>query len=201
MKFRSAHLAFLLTLAASVTVAAAPSAPTRVRGVIAEADATKVVVQPARGEPITVALAKDWRVSVTKPVQVDQIVPGSFIGTTEIPQAEGTGRSLEVHVFPPGVKVGEGHYAWDLQPGSMMTNGTVGKVVAGANGRELEISYPNGQRKVTVPPNVPVVQIEGGERNQVKPGVAVFLIAVPRADGSLVTSSISIGTDGVAPPM
>jgi hypothetical protein len=29
----------------------------------------------------------------------------------------------------------------------------------------------------------------------------VFLIAVPRADGSLVTSSISIGTDGAAPPM
>lgn len=201
MKIRIATFALAVTLASAFATAAAPPSPTRVRGEISAIDESKVVVKPKTGAPLTVALTKEWRVSVTKPVKVDQIVPGSFIGTTEVPQADGTGRSLEVHVFPPGVKVGEGHYAWDLQPGSMMTNGTVGKVVAGANGRELEISYPNGQRKVTVPPNVPVVQIEGGERSQVKVGIPVFLIAVPRADGTLVTSSISIGADGAAPPM
>jgi len=200
MKFRLQTAALVLALACSTAFGAAPS-PARVRGVITAIDASKVIVQPKEGAPITVTLAPEWRVSVTKPVSVDQIVPGSFVGTTEVPQDDGTGRSLEVHVFPPGVKVGEGHYAWDLRPGSMMTNGTVGKVVAGAHGRELEISYPNGQRKVTVPPSVPVVQIEPGKREQVKTGIAVFLIALSRADGSLVTSSISIGANGEAPPM
>jgi hypothetical protein len=201
MKFGIASFALAVTLASAIATAAAPPPPARVRGVVTAIDDTQVVVQPKTGAPITIALAKEWRVSMTKPVKVDQIVPGSFIGTTEIPQADGSGRSLEVHVFPPGVKVGEGHYAWDLQPGSMMTNGTVGKVVAGANGRELQISYPNGQRKVTVPPNVPVVQIESAERNQVKVGIPVFLIAVSRADGTQVASSISIGENGAAPPM
>lgn len=201
MKSRIAAIALALTLTATIATAAAPPAPVRVRGIVTAIDDSRVVVQPKTGAPMTIAFTKEWRVSVTKPVKVDQIVPGSFIGTTEIPQADGSGRSLEVHVFPPGVKVGEGHYAWDLQPGSMMTNGTVGKVVSGANGRELEISYPNGQRKVTVPPNVPVVQIEGGERAQVKVGIPVFLIAASRADGTHVTSSISIGENGAAPPM
>lgn len=201
MKIGFAGFALAISLISATAMAAAPPSPTRVRGVISAIDDSQVVVQPKTGAPITVALTKEWRVSVTKPVKVDQIVAGSFIGTTEIPQADGSGRSLEVHVFPPGVKVGEGHYAWDLQPGSMMTNGTVGKVVSGANGRELQISYPNGERRVTVPPNVPVVQIEGGERTQVKVGIPVFLIAVPRADGTFVTSSISIGENGAAPPM
>ena len=66
------------------------------------------------------------------------------------PAADGSGRSLEVHVFPPGVKIGEGHYAWNLRKGSMMTNGTVGKVTVGPKGRELQISYPTGQRRVVV---------------------------------------------------
>lgn len=201
MKFRTASLALALTLVTSIAIGQAPPAPTRIRGVVTEIDDARVVVQPKTGAPVAIALAQGWRVSVTRPVNVDQIIPGSFIGTTEVPQADGSGRSLEVHVFPPGVKLGAGHYAWDSQPGSMMTNGTVGKVVSTASGRELEISYPNGQRKVTVPPNVPVVQIEGGQRDQVKRGVHVFLIAVSRADGSLVTSSISIGENGAAPPM
>ena len=133
MKIGFAGFALAISLISATAMAAAPPSPTRVRGVISAIDDSQVVVQPKTGAPITVALTKEWRVSVTKPVKVDQIVAGSFIGTTEIPQADGSDRSLEVHVFPPGVKVGEGHYAWDLQPGSMMTNGTVGKVVSGAN--------------------------------------------------------------------
>src|SRR5687768_12955495 len=130
MKFRTASLALALTLVTSIAIAEAPPAPTRIRGVVTQIDDARVVVQPKTGAPVAIALPQGWRVSVTKPVKVDQIIPGSFIGTTEIPQADGSGRSLEVHVFPPGVKLGAGHYAWDSQPGSMMTNGTVGKVVS-----------------------------------------------------------------------
>lgn len=148
-----------------------------------------------------VALTPDWNVQVTKPIDVSEIKPGSFIGTAEMPKAEGVGRSLEVHVFPPGVKIGEGHYGWDLKKGSKMTNGTVGKVKTVGRSRELEVSYSTGQRRIVVPPRTPIVQITGGERSVVKPGSKVFLVAAPKPGGGLITNSVAVGVNGAAPPM
>src|SRR5205085_10610692 len=134
-----------------------------------------MTVQPDKGAAVKVSLAPTWTVAVMKTVAIDAIQPGSFIGTTNMPQGEGKGSALEVHVFPPGVKMGEGHYGWDLQPGSMMTNGTVGTVVAGKKGsRELDVDYTYGKRHITVPANVPVVQIGPGKREMVKVGTPVF---------------------------
>jgi hypothetical protein len=84
----------------------------------------------------------------------------------------------------------------------MMTNGTVGKVTAGHRGRELDVAYSTGTRHIVVPKNVPVVQITGGAQALIKAGVAVFLIARPSPTGTgLVTTSLSIGEGGAAPPM
>jgi len=132
-------------------------------------------------------------------VGVDAIQPGSFIGTAEMPQKNGTGRPLEVHVFPPGVKAGEGHYGWDLRKGSMMTDGTVGKVSALAKGRELDVTYPDGERKIIVPKGVPIVQFINGDRSMIKPGIAAFLIVVKTPDGALTASRIAIGENGAKP--
>jgi hypothetical protein len=118
-----------------------------------------------------------------------------------MPQKNGTGRSLEVHVFPPGVKVGEGHYGWDLRKGSMMTNGTVGKVTTVGKGRELDVTYPDGARKIIVPPGVPIVQFTNGERSMIKPGIAAFLIVVKTPNGDLTARGIAIGENGAKPPM
>jgi hypothetical protein len=208
MKSAAAAAAILLaaSAAAAQTPAASPAAPptpTVVRGkVVALAD-NVLTVKPERGAEEKIALAPTWSVAVMKPVAIDAIQPGSFIGTSEMPKADGTGRSLEVHVFPPGVKMGEGHYGWDLKKGSMMTNGTVGKVVAGKKGsRELEVAY-NGQppRHIIVPANVPVVQITAGAREQLKPGLPVFMVVQKKPDGSMAAGSVSIGENGAKPPM
>lgn len=182
---------------------ATPPGPTVVRGKVTALAADAMTVQPDKGPAQKVALAPSWTVAVMKPVAIDAIQPGSFIGTTEMPKKEGAGRSLEVHVFPPGVKMGEGHYGWDLKPGSMMTNGTVGKVVAGKKGsRELDVAYNgSGMRHIVVPAKVPVVQITGGTREQVKVGTPVFMVVRKMPDGSLATGSVSIGENGAKPPM
>lgn len=194
-------IAAVVVLAAGAAQAQAPAAPSVVRGVVTAMDSGSLTVKGARGVQ-KVALAPSWTVAVLKPISPDAIQPGSFIGTAEMPQKDGTGRSLEVHVFPPGVKMGEGHYAWDKKPGSMMTNGTVGKVVAGKKGsRTLEVSYSYGKRTITVPPKVPVVQITGGQRSQVKPGIPVFMVVQKGAGGQLTAGSVSIGVNGAAPPM
>src|SRR5690349_7669519 len=170
-------VAAVATLSAGAAWAQAPAGPMVVRGVVTAMDAGSLTVKGDKGAKTTVGLAPSWSVAVMKPVQPDAIQPGSFIGTAEMPQKDGTGKSLEVHVFPPGVKMGEGHYGWDLKKGSMMTNGTVGTVVAGKKGsRQLEVNYSYGKRTITVPAKVPIVQITPGARSQVKPGVPVFLV-------------------------
>jgi hypothetical protein len=171
------------------------------RGEIAALDHDNLVLKTGDGTIETIHLQKDWTVTVLKPVDIDAIQSGSFIGTAEMPQKNGTGRSLEVHVFPPGVKAGEGHYAWDLRAGSMMTNGTVGKVTAKPNGRELLLTYPNGERRIVVPKDVPIVQFTPGERSLLRPGVPAFLIVAKSPSGDLTSNGVAIGADGATPPM
>jgi len=198
--FRMA-MAAAVTLVAGAAWAQAPAAPSVVRGTVTAMDASSLTVKGQKGVT-KVALTPSWSVAVMKPVEPDAIKPGSFIGTAEMPQKDGTGKSLEVHVFPPGVKMGEGHYGWDKKPGSMMTNGTVGTVVAGKKGsRQLEVNYTYGKRTITVPKNVPIVQITGGTRAQVKPGIPVFMVVQKGAGGQLTAGSVSIGENGKAPPM
>lgn len=207
MKLTSLALAAVVALAASAAnaqpapKAPAPPGPEVIRGVVTSLQPGQITVRPKSGKPVSVGLTPDWNVQVTKPISVTEITTGSFVGTAEMPKAEGVGRSLEVHVFPPGVKIGEGHYGWNLRKGSMMTNGTVGKVTVGPKGRELQISYPTGQRRVVVPPNVPVVQITGGDRSMIKTGIPVFIVAFPKPGGGTITGSVSVGVNGARPPM
>lgn len=190
-----------LSLVAGAALAQAPAAPAVVRGVVTELTDTSITVKGDKGVQ-KVGLAPSWSVAVMKPVEPDAIQPGSFIGTAEMPQKDGTGKSLEVHVFPPGVKMGEGHYGWDLKPGSMMTNGTVGKVVAGKKGsRTLEVSYSYGTRTINVPAKVPIVQITPGTRALVKKGTPVFMVVQKAPDGQLMAGSVSVGENGAKPAM
>jgi hypothetical protein len=193
--------AVLFTPLAVLAQTSPPGPPVMARGVVTVMNNDTVTLKADDGNAQTVKLAKDWQVTVLKPVDVSAIQPGSFIGTAEMPQKDGTGRSLEVHVFPPGVKAGEGHYPWDTNQGSMMTNGTVGKVAASAKGRELQVSYPNGERKIVVPPGVPIQMITNGTREQVKPGVPASILVMKGPDGTMITNRIMIGENGAKPAM
>jgi hypothetical protein len=203
IKIAAGAAALALLAQAAYAQAPAPAVPTVVRGKVTALAAGAMTVQPDKGAPQKVALAPNWSVAVMKPVAVDAIQPGSFIGTTNMPKGDGVGTSLEVHVFPPGVKMGEGHYGWDLKTGSMMTNGTVGKVMAGKKGsRELDVAYNgSGLRHIVVPAKTPVVQITGGSRELVKVGTPVFMVARKLPDGTLAAASVSVGENGAKPPM
>ena len=96
---------------------------------------------------------------------------------------------------------GEGHYGWDLEPGSMMTNGTVKGAVTAAAGRELSVAYKDGSKTISVPPTAPVVTIGPAERSDLKAGTPVFFTATKNAEGKPSTGRVTIGKDGVAPPM
>ena len=199
--YRWTALAAVAGLALAATAAHA-QAPARqmVRGVVTDAKPNALTIKGKDGKPVTVGLADGWTVAVMKPIDASEIKEGSFIGTAEMPQPDGVGKSLEVHVFPPGVKMGEGHYNWDLKPGSMMTNGTVGKVVVAKGGREMDVVYSYGTRHIIVPPKVPIVQITAGDKALVKKGVPVFIVAASTPAG-LMANSVSVGVNGKPPAM
>jgi hypothetical protein len=130
------------------------------------------------------------------------IKPGNFIGVTGMPQPDGSQKAVEIHVFPESMRgTGEGHYPWDLQPNSTMTNANVETEVQGVNGRELTLKYKDGEKKIIVPPETPVVIFEPGDKSELKPGAKIFIIALKHEDGTLEAASVNVGRDGMAPPM
>ena len=82
-----------------------------------------------------------------------------------MPQADGSQTALEVHIFPELMRgTGEGHYPWDLRPQSTMTNATVEQIVTAVDGQTLTLKYKDGEKKIFVPANTPIVAYVPGTR-------------------------------------
>ena len=195
-------LASTLAAAMAVGLAHAAEAPrVGVRGAITAIDGDAMHVKVNSGEDVTVLLTPATQVRAVILAKIDEIKPGSYIGSAAMPNADGSLTALEVHVFPPAMAgTGDGHRAFDLKEGSSMTNGTVGDLVV-SNGRTLTVKYKGGEQKIVVPEDVPIVNLEPGDRSLLKAGVKVVLFAAKGADGTITAQAISAGKDGVTPPM
>lgn len=195
-------LASTLAAAMAVGLAHAAEAPrVGVRGAITAMDGDSMHIKVNSGEDVVVQLTPATQVRAVTLAKVDEIKPGSYIGSAAMPNADGTLTALEVHVFPPAMAgTGDGHRAFDLKEGSSMTNGTVGDLVV-SNGRILTVKYKGGEQKIVVPEDVPIVNLEPGDRSLLKAGVKVVLFAAKGADGTITAQAISAGKDGVTPPM
>jgi hypothetical protein len=191
-------------VAASVlgAIAQQPPTPTRVRGTIEGVDGDLLVVKSRSGEDVKLHLTSDARVVGIIRISLADIKPGSFIGTTTVPGADGRQNAVEVHVFPEDMRgTGEGSRPYDLKPNSTMTNATVAEQVAGNDGQTLMIKYKDGEKKVTVGPDTPVVTYVPGEKADLKAGAKIIAFIKQLPDGSYETNRISVGRDGLTPPM
>jgi hypothetical protein len=127
---------------------------------------------------------------------------GTFIGSAAMPQPDGTQRALEVHIFPEEMRgTGEGHRPYAPVPQGTMTNGaTAGSPVKGVEGSTITIKYKEGEKKIVVPPNTPVVRYVIGSPADLKPGAHfTVLAATKKPDGTYEASRINVGRDGVVP--
>jgi len=195
-------------LAAALSVCLAGSAwgqtapPTRIRGTIAGLSGQTLTVNSRDGQKLDVVLADNVTVVSLKKLELSAIAAGSYIGTATRMGADGKPVAIEVLVFPEAMRgAGEGHYAWDLEPGSMMTNGNIDGVSAAPIGRELTVSYKGGNIVVHVPTDVPVVTFAPADKGDLKPGAPVFVVATKAPDGHYTAARLTVGKDGVAPPM
>jgi hypothetical protein len=161
----------------------------RLRGIIEKVDGNTIMAKAASGDEIKLNLADKM---------LADIKDGDFIGSGAMPQPDGSQKAVEVHIFAESMRgTGEGFRPWDGAPNSTMTNGTVGTTVTSVDGPVVTVKYKDGEKKIVVTPDVPVVRFEIGTMAAVKPGAAFTVAAaMKQPDGSFNISRINVAREG-----
>jgi hypothetical protein len=202
MRHRSASTLAIVGLSLAFTASLACAQDTvRVRGTVQGTDGDTIVVKSRDGTDLKIVPASNATFAAVVKASLADVKPGKFVGVTAMPQADGTQQAVEVHIFPEAARgTGEGHYAWDLMPGAMMTNANVETVMSGVNGRNMKLTYKGGSKDVIVPDNVPVVTPTAATRADLMVGKKVFVFAEGEAP-NFRALRVTVEKDGVAPPM
>ena len=199
--FGAAGFAVMLATSAGF---AQQSPPVRVRGAIEAVDGTLLTVKSYDGKvTYKVRLADNVSVRGIVKAALADIKDNSFIGVTGIPQPDGSQKAVEIHIFPENMRgTGEGFRPWDLTPGSTMTNATVTQMVKEVSGPTITLRYKDGEKKIVVTDDTAIVTYVPGSTAELKPGAKIFIAgATKREDGTLQASAVSVGRDGLTPPM
>jgi len=193
-----------LVLAGAIIAASCATATAqtlRVRGTIEKADGN-VLSLKSEGADLKLTLTDDARIVAVVKASMADIKEGTFLGSAAMPQPDGSQKALEVHIFPEQMRgTGEGHRPYAPVPNSTMTNGSAsGATVAGVDGSTIVLKYKEGEKKIVVPSNVPIVRYEIGGKADLKAGAKfTVLAATKKPDGTLEANRINVGRDGVEP--
>jgi hypothetical protein len=194
---------FALLVATSASFAQQPQM-VRVRGTVEGVDGALLVVKSRDGQTTyRIKMADNVAVRGVIKAALSDIKENSFIGVTGMPQPDGSQKAVEIHIFPEALRgTGEGFRPWDLMPNSTMTNATVAQMVKGVSGDEITLKYKEGEKKIVVAPDTVIVTYVPGSKDELKPGAKIFIAgAAKKDDGTLEAASISVGRDGLTPPM
>ncbi len=202
-------LTFMTSIAGGAIADAPPLMP--VRGTITNVNGSTITVTETSGAKLTLTLAPAAKIVEVLPASLSQVKAGSYIGTAAIEQTGGVYRALELQIFPAGMRgVGLGTRAWNLAPHSSMTNGTVGGLtqaggtvgtVNGAGDLTLTVNDGSGTKTVLVPSGVRVVTYAPGTTAELQPGAHVMFSPMKGNGGTMTVSRISVGKNGLVPPM
>ncbi len=202
---RTSFLAVVVVIAfvALPALAQAPPAgtPVRIRGTVNKFAGRILTVKERDGQIATAALAPDAGIETLVKRSLADIKPGDFVASTGIRAKDGEIHAIEVRIFPKAEPNGGRQFAWDLSPDSVMTNATVGTVTKAPQGEVLHVTFRGGQSQYSVGPDVPVLATAPGDISLLKPGAAVFVLALKHSDGSLTSKRLYVEKNGIKPPM
>ena len=188
----------LLALAAQPSVAQQANM-VRVSGVVDQVKGDELDLTATDGSKVAVKLGDKTRYSLSEPITLDTIKPGSFVGAGAMADGKGGNTAMEITVFPEALRgLGEGFRKWDHGPNSTMTNGTVSEVVGTAN-RVLTVTYKGGQQQVAIPDGTPITTFSLVDKTALTPGGHVLVRAIKGGDGQLTGGFITVGKDGSTP--
>jgi hypothetical protein len=187
----------LVSACAVATVSAQQPQTQRLAGTIERVNGNMVLVKTQAGEA-TVTLAEKALIVDVHKASLADIKEGSYIVSGAVPQADGSQKAVEVHIFAESQRgTGDGHRpGWPGAPNGTMTNGAAGAPVTGVDGLTVMVKYKDGEKKLLVTPSTPIVRYEIGSASSLKPG-AEFSIpaATKKPDGSYETARINVGID------
>ena len=193
-------------LLAGAIIAASCSAATaqtmRMSGTIEKADGNVLSLKSSDGAEVKLTLTENAMIIAMVKASMADIKEGTFLGSAAMPQPDGSQKALEVHIFPEQMRgTGEGHRPYAPVPNSTMTNGSAsGATVTGVDGATMMVKYKDGEKKIVVPPDVPIVRYEIGGSGDLKAGARFTVVAATKKpDGTLEASRINVGRDGVVP--
>jgi len=176
--------------------------PTRIRGTVEKLDGQSLMVESRDGQQLTIVLAPNFAVRYLVKKSLADVKSGDFVATTSTKGTDGKNHSVELRIFPEAMRgLGEGQYAWDLMPDSLMTNATVTGIAGAPQGQTLKVTYKGGESEIVVGPDTPVFTYESGDASLLKPGAAVFLVALKKPDGTLAAQGVTAEKDGLRPPI
>jgi hypothetical protein len=197
-------LAAALLLISAASVASAQQSPSvRIRGTIEAVDGPLLSIKTRDGSDLKVRVTDNVAVFGVVKTELANIKEGSYIGVTALPEPDGTQKAIAVHIFPENQRgAAEGFRPWDLRANSTMTNATVAETVKGTDGQNILVKYKDGEKKVLVPPDTPIVTFVVGDKSELKPGAKIIIFgAAKKEDGTLEANRVNVGRDGITPPM
>jgi hypothetical protein len=177
-----AGFAAAVALTTAAGIAQALDEPVGYTGTIVAVADESVTLQAADGKVTKVAMTRGWHVAVMRPVGADAIQVNSFIGAANSAIDERTGKAVEFRIFEPGNKPEQGTHAMGGRP-TLMTHGTVTNVKATEAGREVDVVYPGGERRIIVPRDVEVRQSFVVDQSRAQAGAVVTAVTRKDADG------------------
>lgn len=197
MKF--AHLIAAALLIAASGPSFAQKAP--IHGQIEKLAQSVLTVKTNEGGDLAITLEPDATVMAMTAASLADVTPGRFVGTAAHPGGpNGELVAIEVHIFADNMRgTGEGHHP--MAQGNTMTNATVESAVADVHGRVLTLRYKGGEQKVLVPAKAPIVLLTSSDRAALKPGEHVSFFATRQPDGRVTARSVTVGVNGVIPPL
>jgi hypothetical protein len=177
--------------------------PVRIRGTIESVDGSTLGIKTREGTDVKVKMTDNVAVFAVVKTELSEIKEGSYIGVSAMPQSDGTQKAFAVHIFPENQRgAAEGFRPWDARANSTMTNATVAETVKGTDGQNILVKYKDGEKKVVVPPETPIVTFVASDKSEVKPGAKIIIFgAVKKDDGTMEAGRVNVGRDGITPPM
>ncbi|HWZ38385.1 MAG TPA: hypothetical protein VNY08_08810 [Bradyrhizobium sp.] len=197
-------MASIAAISIFATSAFAQQAPmVRIRGAIEAVDGNVLSIKSRDGSDVKVRMTDNVAVFAVVKTELSQIKEGSYIGVTAMPEPDGVQKAIAVHIFPENQRgAAEGFRPWDLRANSTMTNATVAETVKGSEGQSILVKYKDGEKKVVVPPDTPIVTFVTSDKSEVKPGAKIIIFgAAKKEDGMLEANRVNVGRDGITPPM
>jgi hypothetical protein len=176
--------------------------PTRIRGTVEKLDGKTLTVKTRDGQTATITLADNFGVSALVKKTAADVKANDYILSTGIKGTDGKLHCVELRIAPEALRgVAEGQTPWDSMPDSTMTNATVTGIATAADGQTVKVKFKDQESEFVVDPQCQVFGYTQGDPALLKPGAAVFTVALKKPDGSLTAARVTAEKDGVKPPM